>query len=156
MFSESMASDMDMFAPNTTTVIDDFKVEEFTSTQPGILPGFQGHNKGTTTVDGIREAGKGEVVEDGNVVQHDLLVCQPCDEDENVEVVAEGKTNSRSKKRKRGMTMEYYNDDGDDNDENVDSWNGDGNSATWHLCKDCDYKAKRKSNLKKHRANIYK
>jgi hypothetical protein len=30
---------------------------------------------------------------------NDLLVCQPCDEeDENVEVVAQGKTNSRSKK----------------------------------------------------------
>ena len=63
----------------------------------------------------------------------DLLVCEPCDEDENVEVVAEGKTNSRSKKRKREQT-----------------WNG-----TWHPCKDCDFKAKHKCNLKQHRANIH-
>jgi hypothetical protein len=87
-----MASDMDMFAPNTTTVIDDFKVEEFTSTEQGILPGFQGQHKGTTTVNGIKEDENGGMVEDGNVVQHDLLFCQPCDED--LKVVAERKTNS--------------------------------------------------------------
>jgi hypothetical protein len=102
---------------------------------------------------GVDGSENGVMVEDGNGVQHYLLVCQPCDE--NVEVVAQGKTNSRSKKRKRGMTMEYHNDDVDDNDENVDSWNGGGNGVTWHLCGDCDYKAKRKSNLKKHRASIH-
>ena len=72
-----------------------------------------------------------------------------------MEVVAEGKTNSRSKKRKRGMVMEYYDDDVGDNDENVDSWNGDGNGVTWQLCEDCDYKAKQKSDLKKHRAAVH-
>ena len=86
VFSENMASDMDTFAPNTTTTIDDFKVEEFTSTEQGILLGFQGQHKGKTTVDGITEAGNGETFENGNVVQHDLLVCQPCDGE--VEVVA--------------------------------------------------------------------
>ena len=190
MFSESLGSHMDIFAPAVTTTIDDFKVEEFTSTEPGILPGFQGRNKGISSAIGV-DGSESEVVgEDYDVVQHDLLVCQPCDEDvevvaqgktnsrtkereretrmeyiydngeedydeddeswhgdsnedKNVEVVAEGKTNSRSKKRKsRGITIKYYDDDGDNNDENDGSWNGDSNGATWHLCKDCDYKSK--------------
>ena len=86
---------------------------------------------------------------------NDLLFCQPCDEDENVEVVAEGKTNSRSKKRKRGMTMDYSDEYVDDNDENVDSWNGEGNGVTWHLCEHCDYKTKHITSLKQHRAAIH-
>jgi hypothetical protein len=164
-----------------------------------ILADFQGGSNVTPTSGGVEGLGS------------DLLFCQPCDEDENVEVVAEGKTNSRSKRRKRGMTVKYYDDDGeedydeddedydeddaswdgdsnedenvevvaegktnsrskkrkrgttkgysddgvDDNDENDGSWNGDGNSATWHLCKDCDYKTKQIGNLKQHRAFVH-
>jgi hypothetical protein len=70
-----MTSVIDMFAPNTTTIIDDFKVEEVITPEPIILPGFEGQHKGTTTVDGINEAGNGEVVEDGNVVRH--AACLP-------------------------------------------------------------------------------
>jgi hypothetical protein len=193
--SGDLRSHIDKFAPNTTT-IDDFKAEEFPSSDPGILAEFQGGNKRTSTAGGVKGMSREDIVIEDDVVRHDLLVCQPCDEDENVvvaailaeykggnkststaggvkglgsdqlfcqpcdedenvEVVAEGKTNSRSKKRKRGMTMEYYDDNGDDNDENVDSWNGDGNGVTWHLCEDCDYKAKQRSHLKTHRALIH-
>jgi hypothetical protein len=28
--------------------------------------------------------------------------------------------------------------------------------VTWHYCKDCDFKAKQSSHLKKHRASIHK
>ena len=45
-----MTSVIDMFAPNTTTIIDDFKVEEFITPEPIILPGFEGQHKGTTTL----------------------------------------------------------------------------------------------------------
>jgi hypothetical protein len=132
-------------APNTTSSTDESKAEEFVSSADflGILAEFQGGNESTSTPGGVEGLSSNQ------------LFCQPCDEDENVEVVAEGKTNSRSKKRKRGMTMENYDEYVDDNDENADSWNGDGNGATWHLCKDCDYKAKRKDHLKRHRANIH-
>jgi hypothetical protein len=148
VFSESMASDMDMFAPNTTTVIDDFKVEEFTSTQPGILPGFQGHNKGTTTAIGVDGSGNGEMVEDGNVVQHDLLVCQPCDEDEDVEVIAEGKTNSSGVGVggvNGQVAARMYEYDEDEIDERPYSCNQRG----------CEYKAKRKREIKQHLACIH-
>jgi len=158
MLSGDLSSHIDKFAPNTTS-IDEFKVEEFTSADPGILAEFQGGNKSTSTAGGVERMSRENIVKDDDVVRHDLLVCQPCDEDEEnvevVEVVAEGKTKSKSKKRKRGMKMEYHNDDVDDNDENVDSWNGDGNVLTWHRCKDCDYKAKQKCNLKQHRENIH-
>jgi hypothetical protein len=153
--SGDLMSHMDMFAPNTSS-IDEFKAEEFPSSDPGILAEFQGGNKSTSTAGGVEGMSREDIFEEDDVVRHDLLVCQPCDEDEeNVEVVAEGKTNSKSKKRKRGMTMEYYDAYVDDNDENVDSWNGDGNGVTWHLCGDCDYKAKQKGDLKKHRASIH-
>ena len=134
-----LRSNIDKNAPNTAS-IDEFKAEEFPSSDLGILAG---ENKGTSTAGGVEG------------LDSDQLFCQPCDEDENVEVVAEGKTNSRSKKRKRGMTMESYDDDGNDNDENAGSWNGDGNVLTWHRCKDCDYKAKQKSTLKTHCALIH-
>ena len=142
-----MASDMDMFAPNTTTTIDEFKVEEFTSMEPGILPGFQGHNKGTTTADGIKEADNGEMIEDGNVVQHDLLVCQPCDDGE-VEVVAERKTNNRGvgvvgvNGRVAAGLYEY-------NKEEIDK--------RPYRCKQrgCKYRAKQRAHIKTHLANIH-
>jgi hypothetical protein len=146
VFSENMASDMDMFAPNTTTTIDDFKVEEFTSMERGILPGFQGHNKGTTTVNGIKEAGNREVVEDSNVVQHDLLVCQPCDGE--VEVVAEGKTNSRGGEVmgvNGQVAAGLYKYDEEEIDERP------------YRCtkRGCKYRAKESNNLKQHLADIH-
>jgi hypothetical protein len=152
--SGDLMSHIDKFAPNTSS-IDEFKVEEFPSSDPIILAEFQGGNKSTLTAGGVEGMSREDIVKDDDVVRHDLLVCQPCDEDEKVEVVAEGKTNSRSKKRKRGMTMENYDDDGNDNDENAGSWNGDGNGVTWHKCEDCDYKAKQISHLKEHRARIH-
>ncbi|GMI22246.1 hypothetical protein TrCOL_g8349 [Triparma columacea] len=140
-----MSSDMDMFAPNTTT-IDDFKVEEFTSMEPGILPGFQGHNKGTTTVDGIKEAESGEVVEDGNVVQHDLLVCQPCDED--VGVVAERKTNSKGI-GVVGMNGQVVAGLYEYDEKEIDK--------KPYRCtqRGCKYRAKERGMIKKHLANIH-
>ena len=140
--SRKLRSNIDKNAPNTSS-IDEFKAEEIPSSDPGILAEFQGGNESTSTAGSVEG------------LSSDQLFCQPCDEDENVEVVAEGKTNSRSKKRKRGMTMEYYDEYVDDNDENADSWNGDGNGVTWHLCGDCDYKAKHKRDLKTHRAAIH-
>jgi hypothetical protein len=163
LLSGDLSSHIDKFAPNTSS-IDEFKAEEFPSADPGILAEFQGGNKSTSTAGGVEGMSREDIVEEDDVVRHDLLVCQPCDEDENVEVVAEGKTNSRSKKRKRGMTMEYSDEYVDDNDENVDSWNGDDNGGennddeygvTWNYCKDCDYKAKRKDHLKRHRTLIH-
>ena len=144
MFSESMASDMDMFAPNTTTVIDDFKVVE--SEEPGMLPGFQGQHKGTTTVDGIKEAGNGEMVEDGNVVQHDLLVCQPCDEDG--EVIAERKTNSRGVGVvgvNGQVAARMYEYDEEEKAERPYRCPQDG----------CEYKAKQRGSIKLHLAHIH-
>ena len=175
VFSESMASDMEMFAPNTTTTIDDFKVEEFTSTQPGILPGFQGQHKGATTVDDIKEAGNGEVVEDGNVVRHDLLVCQPCEE-----VVAERKTNSSGVGVvgvNGQVAVRMYEYDEEEIDERPYRCPQEGCEykakqrgnikehlanihdigVTWHSCpqEGCEYKAKMRSMIKKHLANIH-
>ena len=176
--SENIASDMDTFAPNTTTVIDDFKVEEFTSMEQGILGGFKGDNKGTTTVDGIKEAGNGEMVEDGNVVQHDLLVCQPCDGE--VEVVAERKTNSRGvgvvgvngqvaarmyeynkkemKKRpyrcnQRGC--KYRTKQKQHIKRHLALIHDIG--VTWHTCRQegCEYKAKDRNSIKRHLAHIH-
>ena len=169
---------MDMFAPNTTTVIDEFKVEEFTSTEQGILPGFQGHNEGTTTVDGIKEAGNGEVVEDGNVVQHDLLVCQPCDGE--VEVVTERKTDSRGVGVvgvNGQVAARMYEYDEDEIDERPYMCKQRGCKyrtkirgkikihlayihnigVTWHTCprEGCDYKAKQRGSIKTHLANIH-
>ena len=176
VFSENMASDMDMFAPNTTTVIDDFKVVE--SEEPGMLPGFQGQHKGTTTVDGIKEAGNGEVVEDGDVVQHDLLVCQPCDGE--VEVVAERKTNSKGigvVGMNGQVVAGLYEYDEEEIYErpyrctqrgckyrakqrgNLKSHlaNIHDIGVTWHTCpqEGCEYKAKQRGSIKEHLANIH-
>ena len=51
--SGDLSSNMDKFAPNTTTTIDEFKAEEFPSSDPGILAEFQGGNKGTSTAGGV-------------------------------------------------------------------------------------------------------
>ena len=172
-----MRSYIDIFAPTTTT-IDDFKVEEFTSMEPGILPGFQGRNKGTTTADGIKEAGNGEMVEDGNVVQHDLLVCQPCDED--VTVVAERKPNSRGVEvvGVNGQVAErLYEYDEEEIDERPYRCEQRGCKyrakqrgeikkhladihdvgITWHTCpqEGCEYKTKMKGKIKYHLANVH-
>jgi hypothetical protein len=190
MTSRKLRSHTSSIAPNTTS-IDEFKAEEFPSSDLGILAEFQGGNESTSTAGGVEGLGSNapntSSIDESNgaeefVSSEDLLgilaefqggnertstaggveglssnqlFCQPCDEDEDVEVVAEGKTNSRSKKRKRGMTMENYDEYVDDNDENADSWNGDGNGVTWHLCKDCDFKTKYKGNLKQHRADTH-
>ena len=140
-----MASDMDMFAPSIT-IIDDFKVKEFTWTEPGILPGFQGHNKGTSTAIGVDGSGSDGVVEDGNVVQHDLLVCQPCDEE--VEVVAEGKTNSRGVgvvEVNGQVAARLYEYDKKEIDERPYRCPQEG----------CEYKAKKRSHIKRHLAHIH-
>ena len=101
--SGDLMSHIDKFAPNTSS-IDEFKAEEFPSSDPGILAEFQGGNKGTSTAGGVEGMSREDIVKEDDVVWHDLLVCQPCDEDEDV--VAERKTNRRS----------------DD-----ESWDGDGN-----------------------------
>jgi hypothetical protein len=145
VFSESMASDMDMFAPNTTTVIDDFKVEEFPSADLGILPGFQAGSDWTSMAGGVAESGSGEIIE-GNVVRHDLLVCQPCDEDE--EVIAVGKTNSRGVEVmgvNGQVTAGLYEYDEEEIDERP------------YMCKQrgCKYRAKERSSIKQHLADVH-
>ena len=68
----------------------------------GILPGSQGGSKGESTAGSVEEAGSDNGNED-DVYISDVQVCQPCDED--AEVVPEGKTNSRSKEKKRDTRM---------------------------------------------------
>ena len=79
-----LRSNINSFAPSittTTTTIDEFVLEEVDVSDLGILPGFQGGNKGKSIAGGVERTGS------------DLLVCQPCDE--IVEVVAERKTHSQ-------------------------------------------------------------
>jgi hypothetical protein len=105
MLFGDLRSHIDKFAPNTTTT-DEFKVEEFPSADPGILAEFQGGNKSTSTADSVEGMNRENVVKDDDVVRHDLLVCQPCDEDENVEVVAKREDQQQEQEAKE------RNDDG--------------------------------------------
>jgi hypothetical protein len=174
------SSHIDIFAPNTTTVIDDFKVEEVVPGVLGILGGFQGGSKGRSTASGVEESGSGEIIEDSNVVRHDLLVCQPCDEDELVEVVAERKTNSSGVEvmgvngqvaarlyeydeeeiyerpylcKQRGCN--YRAKRSDKIKTHLASIHDIG--VTWHTCpqEGCDYKAKERGSIKIHLASIH-
>ena len=90
-----LRSHINIFAPNTSSM-NDFMVEEVVSEDLGILPGFQGGSKGESIADDVEESGS-ENGDDEDVYISDVLVCQPCDED----VEVEGKTNSRSKERRR-------------------------------------------------------
>jgi hypothetical protein len=146
-FSESLGSDMDIFAPAVTTTIDDFKVEEFTSTEPGILPGFQGRNKGISSAIGVDGSESEVVVEDYDVVRHDLLVCQPCDEDVEL-VVAQGKTNSSGvgvvgvNGQVAARLYEY-------NEEEIDK------RPYWCKQRGCKYRAKERNKIKIHLAHVH-
>ena len=88
-----LRSNISRFAPIITTTIDEFVLEEVVSADLGILHEFQGGKRGRSTAGGVGRSSSEHTVKLDDVVRHDLLVCQPCDE--NVEVVAEGKTNSR-------------------------------------------------------------
>jgi hypothetical protein len=85
-----IGSDVDKFAPNNTT-IDEFFVEEFTSEEFGVqgLLGLQEGEKGKIA-GGVEELGS-EDGDEEDVYISDVLVCQPCDEDEEVEVVLKGR-----------------------------------------------------------------
>ena len=147
--------------------IEGCKVEEDGSEDPGILPDFQAGNKSESTVGGVGGSGSENIVKEEDVVRHESLVCQPC-EDEIVDVVAERKTNSRSKERNGE----------EDYDEDDESWDGDGNggendddeyepgyekksqygiSTIWYTCpqKGCEYKAKMRGHIKQHLAGIH-
>jgi hypothetical protein len=150
----------------------EFMVKEVVPSEDlGILPGSQGGSKGESTASCVGGSGSENIVQEEDVVQHELLVCQPCDENEDVEVVAERKTNSRS-------DDESWDGDGngeEDCDEDDASWDSHGNggendddedepgyekksqyviSTIWHTClqEGCEYKAKERSQIKKHLA----
>ena len=162
VFSENMSSDMEMFAPNTTTT-DEFVVEEDVSEILGILAEFQAGNKGKSTAGSVGGSGREVVVQDDAVVRRDLLVCQPCDEDG--EVVAE---------RKAARMYEY---DKEEIDERPYRCKQRGCKfrtkrrdkikdhlacihdigVTWLPCpqEGCDYKAKKRGNIKTHLAYVH-
>ena len=172
-----MASDMDMFAPNTTK-IDEFIIEEVTSEDLGVLAEFQRGKKSTSTAGSVEGSGSENITKDDDVVRHELLVCQPCDEDG--EVIAERKTNSRGvgvvgvngqvaarmyeynkkvlKKRpyrckQRGCKYKAK----QRGSIKLHLANIHNIGVTWHTCpqEGCEYKAKRRSNVKRHLADIH-
>ena len=127
---DSSSSHDNTRAPSITK-IEGCKVEEVGSVDLGILPGFQGGNKGESIAGGVGGSSSENIVKEEDVVRRDeLLVCQPCDE--NVEVLAEGKTNSRNA-----------------NTHDI--------GVIWHTCpqEGCEYKAKERGSIKKHLASIH-
>jgi hypothetical protein len=144
-----LRSNIIRFAPNTTTTIDEFVLEEVVCGDLGILPGFQGGNKGKSIAGGVERTGSENTGKEEDVVRHDLLVCQPCDED--VEVFADGKTNSR------GVGVD-----------GVDGVNGQVAARLYEYDKEemkkrpfrckqrgCNYRAKERFMIKRHLADIH-
>ena len=173
-----LRSNISRFAPSITTKIDEFMVEEVISADLGILPEFQGHNKGRSIAGGVDGSGSDLVVEDYDVVRHDLLVCQPCDED--VEVIAERKTNSSGvgvvgvngqvaarlygydkeemKKRPyrcRQRGCKYRAKERTQLKSHLALIHDIG--VTWHTCpqEGCEYKAKERGTIKNHLAHVH-
>ena len=173
-----LRSNISRFAPSITTKIDEFMVEEVISADLGILPEFQGHNKGRSIAGGVDGSGSDLVVEDYDVVRHDLLVCQPCDED--VEVIAERKTDSSGVGVVGGngqVAARLYEYDEEEKKKRPCRCKQRGCKykaklmgnlkqhlahihdigVTWHTCpqEGCEYKAKERVKIERHLANIH-
>ena len=133
------STEMDGFAPRRVS-IDGIQVEEFTSGDMRDLSGVGGGDQGRLSRGGggRGRSGNGVGVEEGNTIQHALLVCHPCNEEveEEVDEVVEEEVFAR--------TESYIYDD-------EDEW------ERLYKCtqKGCRYKAKKRTHLKKHLAHVH-
>ena len=155
----------------------EFMVKEVVSADLGILPGFQGGSKGESIAGSVGGSGS-ENGDEEDVYVSDVLVCQPCDEE--VEAVAERKTNSSGvgvvgvngqvaaklyeydeeeinerpyRCKQRGCNYRAKRSD------KIKTHLADIHDigVTWHTCpqEGCEHKAKKKSHIKRHLANVH-
>ena len=131
--------------------IEGCKLEEDGSEDPGgILPEFQGGDKGESTA-GVGGSGSEIFVKEEDVVQHELLVCQPCDEDEDV-----GNNSMTDDESWDGDGNGGENDD-DEFEPGYEKKSQYGISTIWHTCpqEGCQYMAKRREHIKTHLAHAH-
>ena len=140
--TNNIMSNMDAFAPKVASIeiIDGMEVEEL-ETPVQNLGRYESRNKATSAAGGMKGYGGAE---DVGVIQHDLLICQPCDE------VTEARKDTSSSggggAGVNGLVAERRQEDGG---EVVDEMK--------YSCRiiGCDFKAKLKGTVKNHLAQVH-